>query len=340
MHPGSVRCAVRFLGWGGRRFVVVCGRGVPPPFFTHPQARLQARRCEARVAGCVKRESTLRLPWHMFGSAGDGNMRAGYCGVTEGGTNEAYCEKGAHGAFPRVSNLRSCIARCLECSRCAFVSYSKRFDDCSWYSTCNETKSEIPEQPPGAGAQWFVTVKVKELRGDSSDCVKMFAPPAAAMPANVNTLPVPVSFEGAKGRLRFGIATLFYRHHDRTGADDCLYECGLLGWCAAAKRLQLALPARWRTSLLLVSAPQAAHAGKARGGRRPCWDLPRDCAGLSLLTPPQPLLDAVGAHVTHGEAASDGPPCTRPRSHLRPARAAAAGPEQAMLPKKAARAPL
>ena len=32
VHPGSVRCAVRFLGWGARRFVVVCGRAPPSPF--------------------------------------------------------------------------------------------------------------------------------------------------------------------------------------------------------------------------------------------------------------------------------------------------------------------
>ena len=29
------RCAVRFLGWGARRFVVVCGRAPPSPFLQY-----------------------------------------------------------------------------------------------------------------------------------------------------------------------------------------------------------------------------------------------------------------------------------------------------------------
>ena len=44
LHPG-LRCrAVRCLGWGARRFVVVCGRAPPSPFFTPPGAGRAPRR--------------------------------------------------------------------------------------------------------------------------------------------------------------------------------------------------------------------------------------------------------------------------------------------------------
>ena len=137
------------------------------------------------------------------------------------------------------------MLQCARCARCAFVSFSKHFGDCSWYAVCDQTLTEVPQQPPGAGRR-FVTVHVKDLQRDREDCLRVLEPPHLSLPTDDETTPPPPA-----QRLRFGIATLFYRNHGG-GGGGCTYECGLLGWCAAARRLQATLPATWHSALLLL----------------------------------------------------------------------------------------
>ena len=60
----------------------------------------------------------------------------------------------------RLPDIVACAAACAECPRCAYISFSKQWNDCSWFHRCNpnvlETKP-VKDQPND-----FVTVRVKE----------------------------------------------------------------------------------------------------------------------------------------------------------------------------------
>ena len=83
--------------------------------------------------------------------------RAGYCGQTDFGGD---CSRGSLGAWEGVPSLKACTARCHLCERCRFVSFSRTFGDCSWYSACETTLLEVPHTPPGSGKH-YTTVEVK-----------------------------------------------------------------------------------------------------------------------------------------------------------------------------------
>ena len=83
--------------------------------------------------------------------------RIGYCAQTDVGGD---CGSGHLGAWEGVPSLEACAEKCRGCARCRFVSFSRKFSDCSWYSACTRTHSEIPHQPPGAGNS-YTTVEVK-----------------------------------------------------------------------------------------------------------------------------------------------------------------------------------
>jgi hypothetical protein len=91
------------------------------------------------------------------------DRRAGYCEVT---SEVGDCERDTKGSWGAVSSLEGCVARCRACERCSYVSYSARFDDCSWFTTCNEVRTEIAGQTPQAGAS-FTTVRVRDGFGSS-----------------------------------------------------------------------------------------------------------------------------------------------------------------------------
>ena len=73
----------------------------------------------------------------------DLRWRPGYCAVTEFSSRISGCstdQKGAWHMQPTQNTTegqRRCAARCLRCRNCRFVSYSRRSNDCSWYSECN-----------------------------------------------------------------------------------------------------------------------------------------------------------------------------------------------------------
>ena len=77
-----------------------------------------------------------------------GRPLPGHCGSLAGWSSrdrrsrlrrEFNCSKGHSGVFftdRPGSSLDECVLGCERCERCRFVSYSKRFGDCSWYEKC------------------------------------------------------------------------------------------------------------------------------------------------------------------------------------------------------------
>ena len=76
-----------------------------------------------------------------------GGWRAGHCGTTFDGQGKRCAKSDTKGSWPSTS-LESCLSRCMRCMRCRFVSFSARFQDCSWYHSCGRPALE---QAAGTG---------------------------------------------------------------------------------------------------------------------------------------------------------------------------------------------
>ena len=64
----------------------------------------------------------------------------GICGVTTFVGGRAQCTQSqlstAKGALAAVS-LRECLRACETCNACAFVSFSRKLEECSWFAECS-----------------------------------------------------------------------------------------------------------------------------------------------------------------------------------------------------------
>ena len=86
-------------------------------------------------------------------------LQSGYCGVTKLGGD---CSAGRSGAWrlcpvaddfqldqksvPRrslSSALTACLARCRNCPRCRYVSFSVKHADCSWFASCPHVRRDV-----------------------------------------------------------------------------------------------------------------------------------------------------------------------------------------------------
>lgn len=80
----------------------------------------------------------------------DSHLHAGYCGTTDEGPSD--CAAGDKGSWKWPPTVRTssgvrmlnehmrgetCIARCLECERCRYVSFTLAHRDCSWFHACH-----------------------------------------------------------------------------------------------------------------------------------------------------------------------------------------------------------
>lgn len=73
----------------------------------------------------------------------------GHCGETQPG--EGDCTTGERGSWP-IASMDECVARCLSCAACNFVSLSTVTNnvDCSWFSSCLRLY-RLPRSKGGAG---------------------------------------------------------------------------------------------------------------------------------------------------------------------------------------------
>ena len=116
---------------------------------------------------------------------------SGYCETTTVG--EGDCIAGDKGSWPlspaetrnHAAALRSCTHRCTGCPRCAFISVSRRFFDCSWFARCElgalkrepgsfktyaMNISRSPAQP--VRTSWADGFCGATVDGESNDCAR------------------------------------------------------------------------------------------------------------------------------------------------------------------------
>ena len=92
---------------------------------------------------------------------------AGFCRFVEWGW-EGDCARGEQGTwsprrYPRLASLQGCVARCRDCARCNYVSFTppltkSDLGDCSWYHRCATGTGALSTKYDG-----FVTVQVRPL---------------------------------------------------------------------------------------------------------------------------------------------------------------------------------
>ena len=118
----------------------------------------------------LRRHAGALLPARMITWA-----RPGYCNATS--TSLASCTRQKNGAVsmhPKegtVTGARECVQYCRRCANCRFVSFSARYNDCSWHSQCDFDHlhtGSIPGERNGS-ADTFLTLHVKRADTESSD---------------------------------------------------------------------------------------------------------------------------------------------------------------------------
>ena len=72
------------------------------------------------------------------------------------------CESSAQGAWPlgthsNISSIEDCVRTCRLCRQCAFVAFSHKWQECGWFSSCEQPLTE------GAAAD-FSLVRVRQPR--------------------------------------------------------------------------------------------------------------------------------------------------------------------------------
>ena len=103
----------------------------------------------------------------------------GYCAETSIGASD--CETGYEGSwqlpasqFTSEAKARTaCLARCESCRRCAYVSVSRLFRDCSWYAHCAPLR-ELPNRIVG-----FETAAMHEYNSGHHTSASWQPPPVA-----------------------------------------------------------------------------------------------------------------------------------------------------------------
>ena len=92
----------------------------------------------------------------------------GYCAVT-GGEKERGCSASRHkGYFEGIfATANACLVACISCSRCRFVSYSKRMNDCSWFSVCSLARLRTGE------SRFHTTFLVRHVNGSVDPAVQV-----------------------------------------------------------------------------------------------------------------------------------------------------------------------
>ena len=90
---------------------------------------------------CAKLSSLVAKGERVTPRAWLGAAVAGHCGVTLGAADCSFADQGALGLTDRERSswelaTAACIAKCTLCRRCRYVTISRKYADCSWYSRC------------------------------------------------------------------------------------------------------------------------------------------------------------------------------------------------------------
>lgn len=86
----------------------------------------------------------------LLGAVEQHTVSPGFCGKTTAAHRSSDCARDERGTFtvrpadtatwPTMA--RACMRQCRKCERCHYISFSREWSDCSWYSACDLAKLE------------------------------------------------------------------------------------------------------------------------------------------------------------------------------------------------------
>ena len=125
-----------------------------------PCGCIEEHTIQLRTLAC-SREARRNLVWWP-------HVACSRTGLSTESETWAACAASQQGAWTvpeseAASFPEACVQRCERCSRCQFVSASRKNQDCSWYATC-ESSSWVTDEGVGAGDS-YVT---RQVRGNAS----------------------------------------------------------------------------------------------------------------------------------------------------------------------------
>ena len=116
----------------------------------------------------------------------------GYCGLTFEGQGVSCQDDDNQGTWVEPSATK-CRLHCIRCARCAFISWSDNFKDCSWFSRCNisqldrsyATDHRTVQLRPALGRAMRVQTLLSSVEagvksGSSTAVVSFFIPPQSS----------------------------------------------------------------------------------------------------------------------------------------------------------------
>lgn len=228
-----------------------------------------------------------------------GKPAAGFCGVTSVGGD---CHADTSGAWA-LGTLRECVLACAGCARCRYLSFSQAGGDCSWFHDCQTTAHSTQQLSPlhQQLSLAYITLERASILGIDAfssavhECgrsMHQLLAPAVAPSAPPPSLPLSTT----RAAHRLAVATLLHAPAELAN-DNCSgtgYRCGLLGWCASARRLQRALPTQWDVSIvvLVVEAATMVPAREPYGScqeRKEARLAKMHCPGAVVHTPSRRL---------------------------------------------------
>ena len=194
---------------------------------------------------------------------------SGYCAPSAGELG-GDCSAGDSGSWSlgrnRIRSLQACVARCRQCARCAFVSYSAApvHSECSWYSDCD---LDDLRPPPHTGPD-YVTVRVKAA-SEREPARLALGSPARSVRVAIVTLLV-----GPRWQPSMGQETIYQQ-------EQMMKPCGVVQWCHEARRYAEAineLPG-FNASVYVVARRHRNRDGALEDAS---FDA-RDCPGATLV---------------------------------------------------------
>ena len=257
-----------------------------------------------------------------------GIPREGFCGVTNLGGD---CANDVSGAW-KLNSLHDCLVACSACAGCRHVSFSRENEDCSWFRECPDRTDEGLSLEVQRLKRTYFTLDVSRLRGlavnaSARECMHHMRATLEGDTAAALADSVPSSFLATHTKpLRLAITTLLYSGgaskppdtfmappwwqiaeapsvvpptattDGGCAAHDAQYQCGMLGWCAGARRLRAALrPLGWRVEIraLLHETPSDDECPDGSKAAR------LDCPELQVVRIARPLLRAISSLATN-----------------------------------------
>ena len=175
----------------------------------------------------------------------------GYCSMTVAAGD---CLLGELGTIDGVRSLEQCRLRCMQCARCAVISWSHVNRDCSWYAACE--LSDLRRPPRDAPDYVSERMRSEPLPLPRPPTASSHPTPKRSLAIVTLAVPPPNNKPAATTSTAASSTSASSRAASASSPwDHVAVGCALLQWCERASLLGRAVRSTgWTASLLLLGA--------------------------------------------------------------------------------------